>query len=168
MAGTRLQRGVLKVAPFSGPHSKATFGVIWASLCAPWPNRSFKRVPNGGPQEVKNELKTRVPTKTNKTSFGTLFATFQPCPLYLKTLILGTVLGHLNGVPSEVNKRRPPNTHLKAHMVILGAQKMILGLPEGSHLEAKSFKMESWKTCPVPWSAKVAPRWPPEDPRSQN
>ena len=134
----------------------------------PWPNRCSKRVPNGGPKGVQNALKTMVPRKTSKMWFRTLFATFQPCPPCLKTLTLGTLLGHLSGVPGRSTNEPLQNTHLKAHMVILRAPKLILGFPEGSHLPAKSFKTPFWKTCPVPWSAKVVPRWPPEDPRSQN
>ena len=70
--------------------------------------KGYKRVPNGGPQEIENELKTRVPTKTSKTSFRTLFATFQPCPLCSKTVDLGSVSGHFSGVPRELHKRAPP------------------------------------------------------------
>ena len=70
-------------------HSKVSFDVIWASECVLWPNRCSKRVANGVPKGVQNELKTRVPQKTTKMWFGTLFATFEPCPPRLKTFILG-------------------------------------------------------------------------------
>ena len=132
------------------------------------PHRSPKRVPNGGPKGVQNEVQTRVPLKTSKMWFRTLFATFQPCPPCLKTLALGIVLGHLSGVPREVNERSPPKHTSQGALGHLGAPKVILGFPEGFHLAAKSFKTESWKTYLVPWSAQVVPRWPPEDPRSQN
>ena len=160
--------GVLKMVPFWDSHSKASFGVLWASECVPWPTRCSKRVPNGGPNGVQNELKSMVPTKKSKMWFRTLFATFQPCPPCLKTLALGTVLGHLSGVPREVNKRIPlKHTSQGAHGH-LGGPKGDFRVPEGSHLAAKSFKTVSSKTCPVPWSAKAVPRWPPEAPRSQN
>ena len=75
--------------------------------------------------------------------FRALFAVFQACPLCLKTLVLGTVLGRLSGVPSEVRKRTFPKHTLEGAYGYFGAQKVILGLPEGSHLEAKFFKTES-------------------------
>ena len=122
--------GVLKMLlPFWVSHSKASFGVLWASDCVPWPNRCSKRVPNGGLKGLQNELKTMVPTKTSKMWFRTLFVTFQPCPLCVKTLVLGTVFGHLSGVLREFNKRTfpkhasqpfrrgTPNRALPAHFV---------------------------------------------------
>ena len=88
-------------------------------------------MPNGGPKGVQNEVQTRVPLKTSKMWFHAVFATFQPCPLCLKTLVLGTVLGHLSGVPSEVNKRTPPKHTPEGAYGHLGGPKSDFGAPRG-------------------------------------
>ena len=142
--------GVLKMVPFWDSHSKASFGVLWASEFVPWPTRCSKRVPNGGPNGVQNELQSMVPTKKSKMWFRTLFATFQPCPLCLKTLVLGTVLGHLSGVPSEVNKRTPPKHTPEGAYGHLGGPKRDFGASRGVPFGGKILQTESWKTCPVP------------------
>ena len=96
------------MVPFLDFHSKVSFDVIWASECVLWTDSCPKRVANGAPKGVQNELKTRVPTKTTKMLFGILFATFQPCQTSFITSISGTDLGHLGGVRREVQKRTPP------------------------------------------------------------
>ena len=72
-----------------------------------------------------------VPTKTSQMWFCTLFATFQLCPLCLKTLVLGIVLGHLSGVPSEVNKRTPPKHTPEGVYGHLGGPTRDFGAPRG-------------------------------------
>ena len=103
-------------------HSKVSFDVIWVTECVLWPNRCSKRVANGVPKGVQNELKTRVPTKTTKMWFGTLFATFEPCPPCLKTVSWGTFWGYLSGFRGRSTKETLQNTHLQSHIVILKAQ----------------------------------------------
>ena len=95
-----------------------------------------------------------------KMWFRALFATFGPCPWRFKTHILGTAVGHLSGVPREVNKKPFRNTPLEAHMLILVASQVILESQRGVHLRAKSAKLTSW-------NAKVDPRWLLENSRPQ-
>ena len=146
------------MVPFWDNHSKVSFDVIWASECVLWTDRCPKRVANGAPKGIQNDLKTRVPTKTTKMWFDTLFATIQPCPPCLYTLIVGTFLGYLSGVPREVNKSNPPKHTLASSHHHLRGPSLIFAFPEGPFLRPKSLKTEPWQTCPDPCCAKVAPR----------
>ena len=157
--------GVLKMVPFWDSHSKGSFGVLWASECVPWPNRCSKRVPNGGLKGLQNELKTMVPTKTRKISFRTLFATFQPCPPCLKTLALGTVLGHLSGVPREVNKRIPlKHTSQGAHGH-LGGPKGDFRVPRGVPFGGKILQNRVLEDMPCPLECQGGPEMAPRGPK---
>ena len=93
--------------------------------------RCSKRLPNGGPKGVQNALKTMVPRKTSEMWFRTLFATFQPYPPCLKTLALGTLLGHLGGGPREVNERTSPKHTSQGAHGHLGGPRDDFGVPRG-------------------------------------
>ena len=110
--------------------------LLWFSTYF-YENRCSKRMSNGGPKGVQNDVQTRVPLKTSKMWFRTLFATFQPCPLCLNTLVLGTVLGHPSGVPSEVNKRTPPKHTPEGAYGHLGGPKSDFGAPRGDPFRGK-------------------------------
>ena len=89
----------------------------------------------------------------------------------MSTVLKNTDLGDCFASPQWGPQRGQQKTPLKripggshGH---LGGFAVDFRVPEGSLLEAKSFNMSSWNTCPTPWSAKVDPRWPLEDPRAQ-
>ena len=159
------QREVLKLVPFCDSHSKAFFGVPWASYCVLCPYRSSKTVPNGGPKGVQNEVQTRTPIKTSKMTFRTLFATFQPCPLCLKTLVLGTVLGHLSGVPSEVNKRTPPKHTPEGAYGHLGDPKSDFGAPRGVPFGGKILQNGILEDMPCSLECQGGPEMAPRGPK---
>ena len=60
-----------------------------------------------------------------------LESALRTCPLCLKTFVVGTVFGHLSGVPREVNKRTPPKHQPESSHRHLGGPKMILGSQRG-------------------------------------
>ena len=122
-------------------------GTKWRS------ERVSKRAENDGPH--KNEQNVVSYTICNVSAMSTMF----------KNSCFGDYFGSPEWVPREVNERSPPKHTSQGALGHLGGPKVILGFPEGFHLAAKSFKTESWKTCPVPWSAKVVPRWPPRGPK---
>ena len=89
----------------------------------------------------------------------------------MSTVLKNTDLGDCFASPQWGPQRGQQKTPLKhipggshGH---LGGFAVDFRVLEGSLLEAKSFNMSSWNTCPTPWSAKVDPRWPLEDPRAQ-
>ena len=163
MAGTRPQRGVLKMVPFWDSHSKAFFGVPWASYCVICLYRSPKRVPNRSPKGVQNEVQTRVPLKTSKMWFRTLFATFQACPPCWKTFILGLCWVIRVGSPGRSTKEPLQNTNLKAQIVILEGQRWFWvprGVPVCGKILTKRRLGRHALTSGVPNESKIAARRP--------
>ena len=156
--------GVIKMVPVWDSHSKASFGVLWASECVPWPNRCSKRVPNGSLKGLQNELKTMVPTKTSKMWFRTLFATSQPCPSCLKTLTLGTLLGHLSGGPREVNERTSPKHTSQGAHGHLGGPKADFGVPRGVPFGSKILQNTVLEDMPCPLECQGGPEMGPKVP----
>ena len=153
------------MVPFWDSHSKAFFGVPWASYCVLCPYRFPKRVANGGLKGVQNQPKRRVPIETSKMWFRTLFATFQPCPLCLKTLVLGTVLGHLSGVPSEVNKRTPPKHTPEGAYGHLGDPKSDFGAPRGVPFGGKILQNGILEDMPCSLECQGGPEMAPRGPK---
>ena len=155
---------MLKMVPFCDSHSKASFGVLWASECVPWPTRCSKRVPNGGPNRVRNELKRMVPTKTSKMWFRALFITFQPCPPCLKTLALGILLGHLSGGPREVNEQTSPQHTSQGAHGHLGGPKADFGVPRKVPFGGKILQNTVLEDMPCPLECQGGPQMPPRGP----
>ena len=157
--------GVLKMVPVWDSHSKASFGVLCASECEPWPNRCSKRVPNGDPKGVQNALKTMVPRKTSKMWFRTLFATFQPCPPCLKTLALGVVLGHLSGVPRGVNARSLPKHTSQGPLGHFLGPRNDYGVPRGVPFGSKIPQDRVLEDIPCPLECPGGPEMAPKGPK---
>ena len=122
-------------------------------------------MPNGGPKGVQNEVQTRVPLKTSKMWFRTLFATIEPCPLCLKTLVLGTLLGHLSGVPSEVNKRTLPKHTPEGAHGHLGGPKSDFGAPRGVPFGGKILQNGILEDMPRSLECQGGPEMAPRGPK---
>ena len=70
-----------------------------------------------------------------------LESALRTCPLCLKTFVVGTVFGHLSGVPREVNKRTPPKHTSQGSHSHLRAPRVIFRFPGGRPpFESKIFQ----------------------------
>ena len=92
--------------------------------------------------------------------FRTLFA-FQPCPPCLKTLALGTLLGHLSGGPREVNERTSPKHTSQGAHGHLGGPKADFGVPRSPIWRQNTSKHSLGRHA----LSLGVPRWSPDGPQ---